>query len=446
MVKIPFHRRILPYLFTLIFIFMAPAVVFYTAGYRWNPKKQVIERNGTLIIDTVPDGASIKINNKNQPETTPITLQNMSPGSYKIELTMAGYHPWTKTLWIEPEMVTFATDLILWPEASPQFVSEQKAKLFSDADSGQLLAITNNEDGTSAIAALDPKDGAPLQSLKLSDSISPDSIQTNPQNQKQILIYGSISGTKGTWLAAFSPSAFTKLPDGNYHWSADGVQGQSQDNKIIIRSDQSVIREPKSADQIDSMDNWTLRSLPEATGLILAQGENAKQGAVLPAGNWNFWTQKRGQIILRDGERWLWIDTTENTPVSHYANADWLLPVTFKRETQYLFKHGNEVWVWRQGLEPELIFRQSEQLVDVSWHPEGSDVMVATRNEVAMFSLDSRDGRNRTVLADFDEITSAALAENTIYITGTKDNKTGLWKLPIAAERKSFLPLGKLGL
>ncbi|MFA6503848.1 MAG: PEGA domain-containing protein, partial [Patescibacteria group bacterium] len=124
MVKTPFHRKILPWMFIIIFLMMAPAVIFYTSGYRWNAKKHAIERNGTLIIDTFTQGASIKLNGQQMPETTSVTLQNMSPGSYDIKLDLQDYHPWSKTLWIDPERVTFASGIVLWPQLEPEYVGE----------------------------------------------------------------------------------------------------------------------------------------------------------------------------------------------------------------------------------------------------------------------------------------------------------------------------------
>ena len=74
MYRPPFHRRILPWIFTIIFFVAAPALVFYTAGYRWNPKKEKIERNGTLIIDSTPADARVYLNGRDTGETTPISF------------------------------------------------------------------------------------------------------------------------------------------------------------------------------------------------------------------------------------------------------------------------------------------------------------------------------------------------------------------------------------
>ncbi|MFA6099634.1 MAG: PEGA domain-containing protein [Patescibacteria group bacterium] len=442
MVKIPFHRKVLPWMFTLIFLIMAPALVFYTSGYRWNPKKHAIERNGTLIIDTSPTGASIKLNGKSIPETTSVTLQNMAPGNYDIELDLKGYHPWSKTLSIDPERVTFASNIILWPDQEPQLVSNVKTiKLFSDADSGIALAVS--QDATSTlIGVIDQKTNLITSQVSIKEVISVNSIELNPQNDTQALVYGQSASSSSLWLVQFSPPSATKLPEGYYHWQSGGLIGQTDGTQLTIKSDQSVTREQKAPGLKDVLDNWRLKIMPQASDLILTQGDNAKQGLILPPGGWQFWMLKKGSLILRDKNRWVWIDTTQSPTVSRQATGDWLAPITYKRALQFVIKNNNEVWIWKLGEEAELIYRQSDPIVSVSWHPAGNDIMVATQKDVSMFSLDARNVRNQTTLATFDEVTDAVIADTNLYIAGTRAGQTGLWRLPVTLKSSSFFSLG----
>ncbi len=131
MSRIPFHRRVFLWVFFITFVALAPAVVFYTAGYRWNPKKGAIERNGTLIIDTAPKGATIILNGKTLEDRTPVTIQNVAPGTYTIRLEYKDYHPWEKTLEVKAERVTFANNIRLWPVSEPAL--ELAAEAFAPA-------------------------------------------------------------------------------------------------------------------------------------------------------------------------------------------------------------------------------------------------------------------------------------------------------------------------
>lgn len=135
----PFHRRIVPWIFAAVFLAAAPVLVFYTAGYRWNPKKEKVERNGTLIIGTRPTGARIFLNGNDKGETTPVTIQNIRPGSYNIRVQKDGYHPWEKMMDIQAERVTFANDIPLFKISEPVFAGSATSAFAEAATASALV-------------------------------------------------------------------------------------------------------------------------------------------------------------------------------------------------------------------------------------------------------------------------------------------------------------------
>ncbi|HPN15060.1 MAG TPA: PEGA domain-containing protein [bacterium] len=447
MYKIPFHRKILPWLFTIIFLIMAPAVVFYTSGYRWNPKKNAIERNGTLIVDTVPSGASIKLNGKTIPETTPITLQNMAPGSYKIELELKDHHPWSKTLWVEPERVTFASGVYLWPVNEPEYLGQSDATdLFGEANASSAFLIAKSNTNLTSIRLLDGKTSKSDQQIDIKENIEIFEVEWNPINPSQALVHGHTSSTVSVWLINFEDISANKLPPGNYHWQGRELIGYTDEYKLTISRDQTVSRENKAASVKDELNDYKLLELPQSTGLILTKGENAEEGSILPVGSWSFWSISNETIILRDQNKWLWIDTAQNPASISQAYGDWLNAVSVKKNIKYAFKHNNEAWIWQEN-NPELIYRQSDPLVGVAWHAQGRDLAVAGKNEVIMFNLDSRDGRYKTTLAQFDNLQAITILQDAIYIIGQKQNQQGLWKLDLTAKKQNAIrPLSNLGL
>ena len=118
----PFLRQILPWIYVLVFLLVAPILIFYTAGYRYNPKKGVIERNGTLIVDTTPAGAEVFIDDVDTHERTPISFQNMAPGWHHVRVVVPGYSGWEKYLEVRAERVTFANNIWLWRKNEPGMV------------------------------------------------------------------------------------------------------------------------------------------------------------------------------------------------------------------------------------------------------------------------------------------------------------------------------------
>jgi hypothetical protein len=138
----PFHRRILPWIFAISFVAMAPAVVFYTSGYRFDPKKGQVERNGTIIIDSTPKGATIEIDGRVYKEVTPVTLQDVTPGSHHFKITKDGYRSWEKNLTIQAEYVTFANQIHLLRNTQAALLAEApEQQLFSAPDEQTVLAV-----------------------------------------------------------------------------------------------------------------------------------------------------------------------------------------------------------------------------------------------------------------------------------------------------------------
>ncbi|MCR4278465.1 MAG: PEGA domain-containing protein [bacterium] len=316
----PFHRRILPWVFASLFLASAPVLVFYTAGYRWNPKKDKVERNGTLIVDTKPTGAFVFLNENNTNEQSPITIQNIRPGEYIIQLKKSGYHSWQKKLDLKASIVTFASNIHLWKETNPTLLNTSTSSF----------------------------------PLSANDTLT------------------------------ISPKTFH------------------------------------------------IRESNETGDPILFDERTPDRGYVLPSGTWSIVTQQSNTIILQDGAKWLSVDLQANTPIFQRANGDRLRPFINKNETTNLLINNGEVWLWNPKYPPELLFRQSESIVDAIWYQDGSSILIATQNEISALELDSRNGRIRTTLATFEKITALELQSATsLFISGSYANQDGLWNLQL---------------
>ncbi|MBU2566357.1 PEGA domain-containing protein [Patescibacteria group bacterium] len=441
MLKIPFHRRILPWVFVVAFIFMAPALVFYTAGYRWNSKKGVIERNGTFIIDTNPRGATIEINGKKLSDNTPVTLQNTAPGTYTLKLSKDGYHDWSKVFSIEPERVTFATDIYLWPNSEPELITEGHFnKIYTDPNYKNILLVDNLNVSSTLISIMDFKERSFTDFPTLTENLKIKNIHWDSAADEALIF----TENNHTYRANISDHLLSTLPDGCYHFEQGKLIGNTNEYLIKIDTNGALTRSDKSSTVLDSYGSMQIIDIAGSKGPVLIEKADADQGFVLPGGNWQFYDVQKNYIILNDGNRWLRLQL-ENEPYSFtMAYADAIYPITVKRETFYLLHNNNEILTWMPNKEAELIYRQSEPLVSTSWHQDAMDIMMATEKEISMIQLDDRSGRYKTVLVNFDEIFDAIIYENEILILGTKDQKSGLWTLPLEKPSKSISPLGLL--
>ncbi|MBD3281428.1 PEGA domain-containing protein [Candidatus Uhrbacteria bacterium] len=426
--KIPFHRRVLPWLFTIIFLVFAPILVFYTAGYRWNPKKGMVEKNGTLILDSTPRGADIYLNGQTIDDKTPATLQNVAPGTYDIRLSKSGYHDWKKTLNIIQERVTFANEIILWPDENPTLALEEEAyDLFTNPDFDYVFGF-RRANGDSYVFRIE-KD-ALVEEKRVARQIDAERITWDRGGEKAI-ITGYTSNTAGQWLLSAEPLNLTELPEASYHFERSELVGMDETYRVNLNANGALSKQLHNEQIIDSYDDLVIKQLDAQDNLVLLMEPNAEQGLILPSGAWRFYTSENGEIILDDGDAWLRIDTRTNPFTTTRARADEIHALEIDRESYYLLELSNELYLWPPLLEPELLHRQSSPIINAGWHQDGLSIFYATDKQVTMMNLDNRDGRLQTKLAEFDQIKDVIAFEDTLYISAVKENKAGIWTLPL---------------
>lgn len=100
------------YFSTVLFVIIATlGVIRYAKGYRPTLNGE-IRGTGLLATNSFPEGAQVYIDGK-LTTATDDTL-NINPKTYFVEIRKDGYHPWSKELTIEAELVT-QTNATLFP-------------------------------------------------------------------------------------------------------------------------------------------------------------------------------------------------------------------------------------------------------------------------------------------------------------------------------------------
>lgn len=123
---------------TFATIVLTMLAIFYAMGYRFNQQDLTFEQGGLVQIRSFPEGARVIIDGKPQGFTTP-GRASLSAGTHTIEMQVAGYRSWQKTVDLAPGQV-------LWLNY---------ARLISDTITTLGQAEFNNV--TSALASPDRK-------------------------------------------------------------------------------------------------------------------------------------------------------------------------------------------------------------------------------------------------------------------------------------------------
>jgi len=421
----PFHRRILPWIFAVVFIGVAPALVFYTAGYRWNPKKGMIERYGTVIIDSTPSGAAINIDDRPIANSTPVTIQNMAPGTHRFSVSKAGFSSWSKSFDVIPEHVIFANDIRLWKQSSPILVSALTSGSISLSTDDRHLLYLSSTTPTEAIV-FDTR--GTLQTKLITPEMDAKDISWSDNGR-----YALIEGKGASWLIDINGKQQTlKLPDERYRWEGAKLVGNENGSLLTITlSDFSLSQMPRVSDRMDQLGSDELIT-PTGTQSLAFIGSSApSEGFILPSKDWMLWNAQTDLVVLRASNDWLSLIKDASGIQYRNVQGDRLRTDPSTKKQHYLLVHDNELWIWDPLIDPELVIRNSDRIVDAAWHSKGKDVFFATEQDVYALNLDVRDGRLKTPLAHFDHVYGLTQANNMLYILATQNGTTGLWSLVV---------------
>ncbi len=423
-----FHRRILPWIYIVAFLAIAPAVIFYTSGYRYNTKKGKVERFSTLIVDSNPTGATLFLDGQDTKDVTPSTIQTVTPGTHLVSVSKPGYTSWQKTLEMNAERATFASDIWLWKISDPTLRYPVKADAITASPDGATLIRVNVATSTSILAS-DPL-GTTIIPFTIPQPIATPVRWFWSTDSKRVLFESSTS----TWLVDLQTrQSPLLLPSGTYRWAQNAVIGTNGTTQTTISLPTLAITQatlPNSS--FDVAENGDeLRSATGTIDRIFVSRAQPLKGLVLPAGDWTFWKSTNTTQIFRDSTRWISIETDTATPTSRMLTSNTLQTIPNTFDQPYLGIQNGEIWTWNPAVDPELLYRQSEPIVDATWHHAGHDIFFATPTTVVALNLDPRDGRTQTPLATFDHITNITVAGKELFIAGTKNAQTGVWALKV---------------
>lgn len=116
-------RRIIFWVFAVIFVIGAAYAVLYSSGWRLNLKTLVFEKTGGIYIKSQPIDVLITIDRKSQKSKTGLIFYkgtlfaNFSHRKYNIKVSKDGFWEWSKKLDVEPLLVAQATHIILLPKS-----------------------------------------------------------------------------------------------------------------------------------------------------------------------------------------------------------------------------------------------------------------------------------------------------------------------------------------
>ncbi|MFA5208363.1 MAG: PEGA domain-containing protein [Candidatus Paceibacterota bacterium] len=140
-------RTVLFILMVLVFAVIAPSIIMYSQGYRFDIKKMKFLETGGIYIKTIPSDAVVTIDNDYKNRTSgfskDVLIQNLLPENHNIKIEKENYYSWEKNLEVKEKKVTEAKYIILFPDEIPFTSIDNDVKNFYPfPDNNKILLLT----------------------------------------------------------------------------------------------------------------------------------------------------------------------------------------------------------------------------------------------------------------------------------------------------------------
>ncbi len=426
-------RRLIAIVFFLIFIIVTPTLILYTAGYRYNIKKQKLNAYGSLVIKTEPSNAQVTVSGLEKDYSTPARINNLNENSYTIDVTKDGYFPWRKTLPVLVQETTFAEDIILFKNQNP-------TKYF-ESPLPQSSFLPNSQDFTYLVENtlyyfnIENKKADTLFTFTKDESLS----ELNWSKDNNNLLIHIKKLNKPDYFVVInknSPAnimylpAIDKLAHRHVRWSPtdDGILYTNTNN--IITKHEIVGSEIKASNIYKFEKMFVNDFIVNNNDIYFVAEQNGKN--YISKLNIKDPTMRQNRIELTSNDYTIdnWQDQimvlfNENKKQYTFLQSDLtdillqkndLLGYKFntKNNTQVLLFDQSEITIAgldRDHTETTNIYRVSQGLIDAYWYPETNYILFNENHQLKIIELDPREKR-LIITTPVDKINTLTLTNN----------------------------------
>lgn len=441
------HRAIIFYSFMVLFLMVAPLLLLYTAGYRYNVTNGKIARVGVLMLKSEPKNADIAIDGHAIKEKTPALIE-LAADEYDVLITKPGYHPWSKIVAVKSKQTTFAEDIVLWKDELPRRLFALDARATQLSPSGiyamaldpllglvlynfqtETLTPVTNLDATELLdITFSPDEAHALISYKTKNNHTEFLVITTARGElvdtKFLNQFGfthlSWAKTAGTLYGVrrnvvFSANVFTKridsLAQGNDPFLLQGTTVWSITPGEQVFLSKSAAGSSTAPEPIVELPQGTYEILPAPEPYLLLHERAKKIIRLLDLRN-------PTEIIFE-------------LPATHATYN-----LNNQNELEILAWNDFELWRANAGTnEQELIRRQRAPILLAAWYNNGTHIIIASNGTIEVVERHTDDERITTTIAFLEHalIRNFAISPrgDTLLFIATDGTENGLYSLEL---------------
>jgi len=140
-------RTVLYYFCVAVFVVGLPFILAFALSYKFDRRSFKFTKTGIISVRTQPPGASVYLDKVLLSDKTPLSLNELLPGTYGFELRLEGYYPYESEIEVEAGKVTRIEKIILFPRRPDiQQVNKERVSFFWTDEYRSAVYYVNRED------------------------------------------------------------------------------------------------------------------------------------------------------------------------------------------------------------------------------------------------------------------------------------------------------------
>jgi dipeptidyl aminopeptidase/acylaminoacyl peptidase len=431
-------RRIIYILLIAAFFIVAPLIILYNSGYRYNFKKKSFQKTGIIFVSAAAKNVNIFLDGKLVAQKTPIFLKNLFPGNYNIKIEADNYLAWEKELSVQSQLTTFVKDLVLLKESLPIVITGgQISKMTVSPDKNYLAFIAGNK--KSVLSILDLKKNETIFNF---NEPHPDTELSWSPDGKWLV------AKKGEWerqvfaktRGGYEYVIIANFPAGKIFWSKKSpslvyIIGSSALYSLDLENKKSakVTSLPRAQDYLVLNDTlWFVSGDALKYWDFTTPDSSIEDMGKTPIANAKFGDFGEKFIALSNDYEGFLVDALGKNIAARATKIKKIVE-TPNEDTTILY-NDFEIWLFNQKTKTlKLVTRIGSPITSALWHSSRQYIIFTTDKEIRAIELDSREPRNEYNLVKLQEIKSPLKddGENFYFAGKISENEEGIFELGI---------------
>lgn len=427
-------RRVIFFSFLIGFLVLAPTLVLFTAGYRYNTQTGRFVRTGAMSVSTNPRGTSIYLNGEYTGKNAPHVLKRVIPGTYVVELRRSGFIPWVGKTNVVSSATAFVDQPYLLRDDAPFLEEEVDHDALWFSPSGEYTSgITGSSFNIWRTSQVSP------------DFSTPATIAHPVSEIDWSLNENYVAVSDGERITVLTSSGTILINDleiehGRFFFSTvdNSTFFVEESNELVQWNLQtltrSIVTTTINENRVDEIivDGRTLEFtyLSEDIAVRDTSSNSATAIALLPTGNYRILEQNRNLLLLEDQNRIILINLDSSQPIILERTAtlvDW-----DQTSNILAFSNGYEIALLDINSDNiDVLTRSGSPITALEVMLDGRYIAASSDNQIAVFETRATSmERFSAILTDsFTSISDINLASNgsQLLIGGVVSDVEGLF-------------------